>query len=140
MPIQKAPLIIALTGPIGSGVTTVSQILEGKDFFRLSMSAAIRAQLLEREHKPAGTSVDTIPDWRQKLQDIGDEGRKQSPTHWLDKGVVALPDDRKVVIDGIRNAGEVEGLRNRFPNFYLVAVVAQKTIRWERVKKLYANE
>jgi deoxycytidylate deaminase len=140
MPIKKAPLVIGLTGPIGSGVTTVSRILEARDFHRVSLSTAIKAELLAREHEPAETPIHTIPDWRQKLQDIGDEGRQQSPTHWLDKALLGLPDEKNVVIDGIRNTGEVDGLRNLFPNFYLAAVVAQKAVRWERVKKLYAND
>lgn len=140
MSIQKAPLVVGLTGPIGSGVTTVTQILEEKGFFRVSMSAAIKDQLLGREGKPAGTAADTIPNWRQKLQDIGDEGRQQCATHWLDKGLVDLPETKNAVIDGIRNGIEVEALRNRFTNFYLLAVVAQKAVRWERIKKLYNNE
>lgn len=41
-----------------------------------------------------------------------------------------------IVIDSIRNVGEIEYLR-RFSNFYLLAVSASKYTRWERVRDDY---
>jgi dephospho-CoA kinase len=43
MPTKR--LVIALTGPIGSGVTTVSNILAKNGFHRVSMSSLIREEL-----------------------------------------------------------------------------------------------
>lgn len=133
--------IIGLTGPIGSGVTTVSHFLVAKGFHRLSLSAPIKAELLKREKKNANYTISKIPNWRKKLQDIGDEGRVKSLSYWIDLALKDLPKTAvNIVIDTIRNEGEVEGLRSRYTNTFLVAVIADRETRWNRVKKIYTGD
>ena len=61
----------------------------------------------------------------------------ESPSYWAEKGVEEAPADTNLVIDGIRNLAEARGLRDTYPRFFLVAVVAPKESRWKRLKQSY---
>jgi len=143
--------IIGLTGPIGSGCTTLSEGLEEKSFKRISVSKLIKDKFKEIYGKEP-TLKDYGPDWRAELQDIGNRGRngefaanKQVNAdyrhYWVE---LALKDviDENVVIDGIRNIGEVDWLRKRHTEFWLIAVYADYQTQWNRIKELdlYPNE
>ena len=137
--------VIGLTGSVGSGCTTLSKILVEDRFKRISIPELIKQKFKEL-HKGEEPNLESFgKDWRAELQEIGNSGRngefvtnrktdKDYRDYWVD---LALKDvtDKSVVIDGIRNIGEVESLRNRFPNFWLVAVYADFNTRWERVEK-----
>ncbi len=47
--------------------------------------------------------------------------------------------DQDIIIDSIRNPGEVGYLRQLCPQFFLIAIFADYQIRWERVKTNYGN-
>ncbi len=144
-------LVVGVTGAIGAGVSTVSKALSDKGgFHQRRLSHAIRERLLAEESaaraKKTGNKtplleqieVEQIPKWRWRLQDTGDLGRKDDLAYWAKTALKDLPDDTKLlVIDGIRNTGEVRWLRQRFPTFFLVAVHAEYNTRWERVKNGY---
>ena len=69
--------VIGLTGPIGSGCTTLSQGLEGLEnegFKRISISKLIKEKFVELHHKEP-TLISYGEDWRAELQDIGNRGR-----------------------------------------------------------------
>ena len=137
--------VIGLTGSVGSGCTTLSKILVEDRFKRISIPELIKQKFKEL-HKGEEPNLESFgKDWRAELQEIGNSGRngefvtnrkpdKDYRDYWVD---LALKDvtDKSVVIDGIRNIGEVESLRNRFPNFWLLAVYADFNTRWERVEK-----
>jgi deoxycytidylate deaminase len=138
--VKQSPLIIGLTGPIGSGVTTLSQVLETNGFHRISLSDPIKAEFRTKKGLASDTNVRSVTGWRKDLQDIGDEGRAKGLTYWLDEAIKNIPQDKPVVIDSIRNEAEVNALRDRYTNSFLVAVAADLSARWERSKKEYANE
>nr|WP_281720354.1 deaminase [Nitrosomonas nitrosa] len=135
-PQAEQPLVIALTGPVGSGVSTVSRLLEKEGFRRVSLAAPIKEEFRKR-HKPEGDlffDQKNTPDWRQRLQDIGDEKRTERLDYWVVKALENVPDTEELVIDGVRNLAEIQALRKRFSNCFALAVVASHDTRWERVK------
>ena len=145
--------IIGLTGPIGSGCTTLSNGLASEfyGYKRISVSNLIKNKFREI-HGKEPTLKDYGPDWRAELQDIGNRGRagefadgkdpqKDYKSYWVEKALDTVQGDN-LVIDGIRNIGEVEWLRKQFPQFWLVAVYGDYSTQWARVKdtSLYPNE
>lgn len=140
--------VIGLTGSIGSGCTTLSKGLVSKGFRRISLSDLVKQKFKEVHDGKEPTFGNFGPDWRAELQDIGNRGRngdyvqQRKPeedyrNYWVN---LALKDvnDEKIVIDGIRNIGEVDYLRKQFPQFWLVAVYADYATQWKRVKDMNA--
>ena len=91
-------------------------------------------------------------DWRAELQDIGNKGRRGDFVtnkkdeenyrgYWINLALESI-DSNQIVIDGIRNIGEIEFLRSHYANFWVVAVYADYETRWSRIKELnsYYNE
>ena len=138
---RKKRIILGLTGPLGSGVTTVSEVLASSGrFHRVSVAALIKEKLRQDENVGVDDLLwdyKSITDWRKRLQDIGNEGRRTSLHFWVEKALAGAPADNDIVIDGIRNAGEVDWLRQNQSNFFLAAVVAPDAMRWERVQNTY---
>jgi deoxycytidylate deaminase/dephospho-CoA kinase len=133
----KPPLVIGLTGPLGSGVTFISRILESENFVRVSLSDGIKEELKTREHLTELQPIGSVADWRKKLQDIGNEKRLETPTYWLDKALNGIHLGKDIVIDGLRNLGEIQGLREKYTNSFVIGVVATKDTRWQRVQDVY---
>lgn len=135
----KNELVIGLTGPVGAGVSTLSQLLSRRGFHRISLSAPMKDELRRQSDLSPDAEINeqTVPGFRAKLQDIGNKGREVSPSHWVEEALKTVPSESDVVIDGIRNMGEVDALRDRYRKFFLVAVHASKATRWERVKHQY---
>jgi len=130
-------LVIGLTGPIGSGVSTTAEALQQRGFRLVKLSTPIKEELAKREGVANGQAINeqTVCDFRKKLQDIGNEGRKKSPDYWLKKLDLDGTDD--IVIDGIRNFGEVQFLREKFFKFFLIALHASLDTQWNRVNRTY---
>lgn len=141
--------IVGLTGSLGSGCTTLSNILVECGFQRISISDAIKEKFLQI-HEKEPTKESYGPNWRYELQNIGNQGRKgkfsdstssneDNRSYWV-KQAIELNNkeaNQYIVIDGIRNMGEVDYLRNKFPqgHFWLIAVHANFEVRWKRVQK-----
>lgn len=127
------PLIIGITGAFGSGKSTASNLFEHRGFTKIILSL-----FLEEEAKKRGVKKIT----RKILQDIGNEWRKKYGKGILAKKAISLLQQKKierVVIDGIRNVGEIDEFRKQ-ENFSLLAIVADRRIRFERLKKLKRRE
>lgn len=123
---QDKSLIIGITGAFGSGKSTAADFFESKGFHKITLS-----YFLEQEAGKRGIRKKH----RKILQDIGNEWREK-----FGRGILARKaleyfeknNIKKAVIDGIRNIGEVEVFSKR--KFVLVAIVANREIRFERVK------
>jgi deoxycytidylate deaminase len=139
---RSTQFVIGLTGPLGAGVSTLSHALASNGFHRLSLSDPIKAALKERDKLPADTLFDAkhLPDFRKRLQDLGNEKRSESRAYWVDKALTGCPTDKDLVLDGIRNLGEVETLRDRFSRFFLIAVHASPETRWRRLQDVYDKD
>lgn len=145
---EKDKFIVGLTGSVGSGCTTLSNVLEECGFKRISISDLIKEKFRELHHKePNKDSYG--PNWRYELQTIGNKGRKgefgdssssdeDHKSYWVRLAINLIDKQTdNVVIDGIRNMGEVDYLRNKYPqgHFWLIAVHANFEARWKRVQK-----
>jgi len=122
-------LVVGLTGTLGSGKETAKEIIKRNlSCYYVTLSTIIRGELEKRKASFNRTS----------LQDMGDQMRKQYGTHILALlAVEYLPRDKEIIIiDGIRNPGEVEWLRKKFGrDFVMIAIDAPQSVRWERMQK-----
>ena len=126
---DSGAIILGFTGSIGSGCTTIAIALSkaesGYRYFKLS---DIIREHLKKEHKIENPTV-------EQLQNAGDELRKKFGREYLAKilcdELKKQSDINEIIIDGIKNVGEVEYLRY-FPFFFLFSVQADGDIRMER--------
>ncbi len=135
-------IIIGLTGSIGSGCSII-----GKDFFEKEMEFTYHSlsehikEEVDKNFKESGrNSKPNILDY----QNYGNKLRKETDNYgyWAEKLFELHPGlekSKKLVIDSIRNCGEVYFLRNKFPNFYLIGVYADSEIRENRLKKQHSD-
>lgn len=129
--VSNTPLIIGITGAFGSGKSTASSFLSKKGFQDIALSS-----FLEEEAHRRGIAHIT----RKILQDIGNEWRNLYGKGILaQKALEAVGNGQAVVIDGIRNVGEVEVLR-KHDTFLLLAIVSDREKRFERLKGLKRRE
>lgn len=139
--------VIGLTGSLGSGCTTLSKALENDGFTRISLSDTIKDKFRELHQGKEPTFESFGKDWRAELQDIGNRGRRgkyandtknDHKGYWVDLALKQVRDYQgDLVIDGIRNIGEVKALRDTYPRpkFWLVAVYADYETRWNRIEE-----
>lgn len=125
--------LIGIVGPIACGKGVVVDYLKEKYRYNsFSLSSILHDELKKR-----GITVFT----RATLQDIGDEMRKKEgggvlAKRAMDKIQSALggpnSNSKKIIIEGIRNPGEVAYLRT-ISGFILIAVDARQDMRYQRV-------
>ncbi len=138
MGIEQRALVIGLTGPFGSGCSTAAGILESMTppFNKVRLSAVLR-ELWKATSDEEPT--------REQLQELGDGLRAESGLGALVERALAPLEDTKtsitrVVIDGIRNTGEIDYLSDRFGDkFFLLAIYAPDQERWDRVRNDYVR-
>ena len=132
--IDASTVILGFTGSIGSGCTYISEMIPKiglpKKFRYYKLSNTIK-KILELE----GVTNPSI----KQLQDKGNELRRINQNNCLIAVLLNQIDsewnteeDYGIIIDGIKNAGEVNALRH-FPYFFLFSVHAIREIRCERV-------
>jgi len=124
--------IIGITGPFGSGKSTAASFFESKGFIKITLSSFLEEALLK-----SGKEIT-----RFNLQDLGNLWRQKEGSGVLARKALEHISNNKIekaVIDGIRNLGEVEELK-RTDSFTLLGVVADRKIRFERVKHMNNRE
>jgi dephospho-CoA kinase len=99
-------IFIGLVGPIASGKGTVASHLKNQGFKVFSLSDKVREEAIQRG----------LPLTRENLQDIGDELRRLYGNQILAERVAfdLIGESGPIVIDSIRNPGEIEYLRKHF--------------------------
>src|SRR5262245_31389259 len=113
MSIASNALVIGLTGPFGTGCSTVADELEQREGF----SAIRLSRFLMEEWKRQNPDRENR---RGDLQTLGDEIRRESndPGILARKEIARLKNDTvnygRIVFDGIRNVGEINVLRECF--------------------------
>jgi len=119
--------IIGVVGQIASGKgILVKYLIEKLGFISYSLSSAVH-----REIEKKGIKKYT----RQMLQDMGDELRREFGDEVLAQRIIKAINEKKkdkIVIEGIRNPGEIEFLRNN-SNFILIGVKANRQLRFKRL-------
>lgn len=141
-------IVIGLTGPFGAGSSTIADDLKNRQGWRkYSLTDAMR-QLAPSFVKPLDKKKLNSPAHRSYQQDVGNEIRRQRIRAMPDKVVGEIEKDEQgnkslvstdIVIDGIKNPSEMTYLRDRFPNFFVIAVFAPFDIRWIRKKDAYGG-
>lgn len=132
--IDASTIILGFTGSIGSGCTYISEMVHKigspRKFRYYKLSDTIR-KIFELE----GVKNPSI----QQLQDKGNELRRLNQNNCLIAVLLNQIDsewnaeeDCGIIIDGIKNTGEVNALRH-FPYFFLFSVHATREIRCDRV-------
>lgn len=128
LPITGLESVISLSGLKAAGKDELCKRLAAQGYASLRLSDPIRAEAVRRGFAQYTTA---------QLQDIGDEGRRLGgPGFWAAKAI-ELAKERglaKVIINGVRNPGEIEALRTAAEGrCTLVGVVAPLLVRFGRV-------
>jgi len=126
--VRKDPLLLGITGAFGSGKSSASVFFATRGFTKIRLS-----DYLEKEVRKVESGTVT----REMLQDMGNKMREEHGSGFLaEKALehIAKEQLEHVVIDGIRTMGEVEALCLN-PNFLLLAIVADRAVRFERLEK-----
>ena len=126
--------VLGFTGAIGSGCTTLSKALaDYHDYLYCPLSAALHDEAKERG----------VEESFANLQTIGNEYRDQHGLDILVWLALAEADEvfathgpsgkyKGIVLDGIRNTGEVQCLR-QMANFFLFSVQTEERLQRERL-------
>lgn len=127
--------LIGLTGPFGSGCTTAAKYLEKKSGFKaVGLSNHLREKW-SSEHPSQQPR-------RRDLQSLGDQLRADEGNDTLIRRALAGINDKHVVVDGIRNVGEISYLRNTYGyHFTLLGIIPTFDARWDRLgANLYSDD
>ena len=138
--IAQDAIALGFTGPFGSGSTTSARIIaERKGYHIVRLSEIIKSRWEESHPDQQYT--------RSDLQNLGNQIRidANSPGALVTQALLELEESEeridRLIIDGIRNLGEIERLRSKFESrFYLFALECEQSERWERVKLTYENQ
>jgi dephospho-CoA kinase len=120
-------ICFGLTGQMGSGKGEVVKILKSYGFRYISLSDMVREEIAR-----LGQSVT-----RKETQDIGNRMRQQEGAGVLGKRVrikIESSQEKRWVIDGIRNPAEVTELRV-IRYFYLIGINVEMHLLLQRIKK-----
>jgi len=120
---NKDKLVIGITGTLCSGKGLVAKILKSKDCDIDTFSSVIRDELKLRGILEAN---------RKQLQDEGNRLRKEFGGRVLAERLLLKYKDssKPLVIDGLRNVGEIEYLK-KYSNFFLIGVDAPIETRYK---------
>ncbi len=119
--------IIGVTGTLCSGKGTITEYFKQKGFETISLSDILREE----------AKLNNIELTRENLQNLGNQIRSKHGIGAL--AILALEkmkNKENLVIESIRNPGEIEELRKN-KNFFLIAVDAPREVRIERLLKRY---
>jgi deoxycytidylate deaminase/dephospho-CoA kinase len=128
-------IVVGFTGAFGSGCTEASKHLRDERGFKyLALSSALRS-LWAKEHGSEPQRFD--------LQKLGDQLRQEKGLAILvEMGLAECREqDQRIVIDGIRNLGEIDRLRNIFGyRFTLFSILSNPDARWTRISSKYTDK
>ncbi|MEI7777724.1 MAG: AAA family ATPase [bacterium] len=121
-------MIIGITGTIGAGKGTVVEYLKSRHNFS---HYSVRDVLVEELNK-RGMDLS-----RDSMVAIANELReKNGAGHFMEVLLKrAIEGEGDAVIESVRTTGEIETLRAKAPDFYLLAVDADPRVRYERIVK-----
>ena len=93
--------VIGLVGPMASGKGLVADYLVSQGYTYFRLSDVIKEEITKRK----------LPTDRKTFQDLGNELRKNFGSDILVKRIFEKNPEGKIVLDGIRNPGEVKYLK-----------------------------
>lgn len=123
-------LAIGLTGPMGSGKGLAIEILEELGFVAVSTSDEVRKEATHRN----------LDHSRENLQRVGNSMREEHGNNIFAVRVGETIDEMresgrgdKVVVDGIRNPGEIQWLKENY-KIFMLGIIASPETRFERIQ------
>jgi deoxycytidylate deaminase len=109
------------------------EALEKLGFSGFRLSEYVRDEYKNKTGNPKEQAT------KKELQDIGDAMRQAKGLEYLAalaaKDADKVDSNQPIVFDSIRNIGEVQYFRQRYPGFFLIAVDCAPKERWERIKE-----
>lgn len=137
MGIAPRCLVIGLAGPFGSGCTTAAVSLrDAKGFHHVSLSEPIKDRFRLENPGAAYTRTDLQRLGNRMRVEAGQSGALAMLAMWQLHDAPGT--HSHIVVDGIRNLGEVAFLRDLFgSSFFLIALDAPVSDRWERLQDRY---
>lgn len=128
--IGKKRYIIGITGAFGSGKSTAAVFFEKRGYVIVVLSSFLEKEASKRK----------LLITRKVLQDIGNEWREKYGSGFLMKEALRETKDKeKIVIDGLRNYGEIDRLKKE-KNSIVLGIIADRNVRFERLKWLKRRE
>jgi len=130
-------LALGLTGSFGSGSSTLAAALENRGFGTIPLSQPLKEMWSSENKRPPEDAS------RGDLQDLGNMLAGSKGTDYLADmawRTARKSGFRRVVFDGIKREGEIDFLRDKYPDFCLVAVQCGREERWRRVKGRYEKQ
>ncbi len=124
----QKPLVIGIVGRKGSGKGEVAGILSNNGFELVEMGDILRGMMTAR-----GIEVNEI-NVRKFVIDIRKEEGENVIAKETIKHVEESPAARKAII-GLRTPRELSFFRGRIPNFKTVAIIADDSTRFDRMRR-----
>jgi deoxycytidylate deaminase len=119
--------VIGFTGPFGSGCSTASEYLSNKAEFKYIRLSQHIETLWKARHPGAEIT-------RSDKQELGDELRDTNGNDFLVRNALKDVRAKNLIVDGIRNTGEISYLRDRFGyHFTLFGIIPTYSARWDRL-------
>ncbi len=138
---EHKQIVLGLTGPFGSGCSTLAKVLkEDYKFETFCLSDFVR-----QEWQAQNKDKDIKDTSREELQSVGNKLRYEKGHAVLAKMAYNKAKDEKklmsqrLVFDSIRNTAEVAFFRKIFPDFFLIAVDCIEPDRWMRIQESYGR-
>lgn len=116
-------MIIGLTGKMGAGKQEVSNYLISKGFSYYRYSDVLRGEAKKRK----------IEATRENLQKLGNKLREENKDDGIISKMLLKMIKGNAIVDGIRNAAEIDGMRAA-NDFFLIAVDADAKLRFKRMQ------
>lgn len=121
------PRVVGLTGAFGSGKSTAAAFFQRHGYLLITLSSFLEEEAHKRKLAPITRKI---------LQDIGNEWRESFGKEILVKKALEKAREAratKVVIDGIRNTGEIAYLQEH-SQCTLIAILSDRKIRFKRLQ------
>ncbi len=122
--------IIGITGAFGSGKSTAATLIEREGYKKVYLSSYLELEAKKRK----------LPLTRKVLQDLGNEMREsQGSGVLMQRALQDLRNENKIVVDGLRNLGEVTVLKKQ-KGSVLLSIMADREVRFNRLRLLKRRE
>ncbi|MGI6132343.1 MAG: deaminase [Bacillota bacterium] len=128
--------VVAMIGSFGSGCSYIADhILGPMGYERVSLSDYVK-----REHRK---SVGKEASCRSDLQDVGTSMRRMYGADYLATLAghdICASECECIVVDSIRNPGEIHYLKDTCPRMTVIGVYAPADVRWDRIRQRYSDD
>ena len=138
---SQNPQILGLTGSFGSGCSYIAtNILKPSGYEFISLS-----EILKEMYRQEGNEEPLEPKKRKRaFQDYGDLTRRRDGKDVFAKRAIKRiqeeVNNKKWIVDSIRNPAEIKALRIFSSQFYLFGISAERNKRWMRVRLEFEND